>query len=502
MTDSAGLQMEGHLENRYNDGASGGTNPDGGWVHRPGTGANRPMAFIYNLLCWPAAVLALPWLIYRALRGRLPGLDQRLGFLPKSFPYSGQPVVWVHAVSLGEVKAAAALLDGIRSRMPQLRPVMTCSTRTGWEAARQILPSEAVFFPPLDLPWICRRFLRKLSPKALLVMETELWPNLFHETKRAGAVLLLVNGRISDRAFPRYRWTRFLWRPVLALPDALFAQSTLDAERFRALGAPAEKTRIAGNLKYSLRPAASSFAETLRMALRKAEVSPVLVAGSTMPGEERYLLEAFLRLRTEFPRLWMILAPRHPERFASVAEEVRGCGIALQLRSEWRPDAIPELPGVLLLDSMGELGAIYSLATAAFVGGTLVATGGHNVLEPAFFARPVVIGPSMSNFREIAEEFLRECGLGSIPEGGNLRVGSIVQVQNTEELVVAFRFLFRNADYAGRLGEAARQVLNKKLAGVAQILDELERRMGGKPPAVLELEKVPRRAVVGAGNRE
>ncbi|MBI1956184.1 MAG: 3-deoxy-D-manno-octulosonic acid transferase [Acidobacteria bacterium] len=472
------------------------------------------MYLIYNLMLWLASPLLIHWLGYRALRGRLAGLGQRLGFVPSvsaSGPLaygrgsdcergSDMPCVWFHAVSLGEVKAAGALIEELRSRIPGVRIVMTTSTRTGWEAARRRLaPGDSVPFPPLDLPWVCRRFLRRIQPNALVVLETELWPNLFREARRCGIPLVVANGRISDKAFPRYRASRFLWRRVLSLPDVLFVQTARDAERFLALGAPPEKVRLAGNLKFALRPAPAPIVETLRAMIRASGAGPVLVAGSTMPGEETYLLETFRELAQEFPRLWMILAPRHPERFLPVTEEVHRMGIPLQLRSALQARAIPSLPGVLLLDTIGELGDVYQLATVAFVGGTLAPTGGHNVLEPAYFGRPIVIGPSMNNFQEIANTFLEDRGVGQIPGVAGVRTGAIAQVQDAGSLAATLRFLFRNPEFGRRLGEAAQELVRKNASGVSTVAEELEKLLAGQDPSFAKNHSNLAQAIVGAG---
>jgi 3-deoxy-D-manno-octulosonic-acid transferase len=468
------------------------------------------MYLIYNLLSWPVALLLSPWLAYRALRGRLPGLGQRLGLiLPKMVP-SSEPVIWLHAVSLGEVKAAVPLLEQLRGRYPQLRVVMTASTRTGWQAAREVLqPDETVLFPPFDLAWICRRFLRRIRPQALLIMETELWPTLFREAKRSGVPLLLVNGRISDRAFPRYKASRFFWRRVLAQPDAVLAQSMTDAERFLALGADPARVAVAGNLKYAIRPRQAGIVPRVRATIEQAAAGPILVAGSTMPGEEKFLLAAFRELALEFPRLWMILAPRHPERFESVAEEVRAAAIPLLRRSQFDSQTTPQLPGILLLDSTGELGSVYELATVAFVGGTLVPTGGHNILEPACFAKPIVIGPSMTNFQEIADAFLeanpsrpamRDEGAGPnvIPGVERARIGAVVQIPDAGALAPVLRFLFNNPGVRELLGGAARRLLENRLSPTDRILRELERLMGSKTAANGEPVELPARAMVEA----
>lgn len=434
------------------------------------------MYLLYNLMIWLGSLLLASWFAYRALRGRLPGLKQRLGFFPNNGSDGNRPVAWFHAVSLGEVKVAAALAEELRRRVPGVQIVMTSSTRTGWEEARRrAAPGDTVLFPPADFRWVCRRFLRRLKPNVVLVLETEMWPNLFREVKRLGVHLLLVNGRISDRSFPRYRATRFLWRRVLAYPDTLFAQSPRDAGRFVALGAPPARVQVAGNLKFAARPAPSAFVEALQTKSQQFGAEPVWVAGSTMAGEEKYLLETFLQLRQDFPRLWMVLAPRHPERFEAVAGEVRALGIPLQRRSQWQPETKPNLPGVLLLDSTGELGAFYQLATVAFVGGTLVPTGGHNILEPAHFACPTVIGPSMHNFQAIAEEFLHPFTVDQIPDSTRIHTGAIVQVQDAASLAIALRYLFSNPAFARRLGQSAREILDQKLTATQPALDEIER---------------------------
>jgi 3-deoxy-D-manno-octulosonic-acid transferase len=460
------------------------------------------MYLIYNLLSWPTALLLSPWLAYRTLRGRLPGLSQRLGMIPPQMAESPKPTIWLHAVSLGEVKAAGPLVAQLRVRCPQLRVVMTTSTRTGFQAAQQMLrPEETVLFPPFDLSWICRRFLHRIRPQAVLVMETELWPNLFREAKRFGVPLLLVNGRVSDRAFPRYHATRSFWRRVLAQPDVVLAQNKTDAERFLALGADPARVTVAGNLKYAIRPSTVPVVSRLRRMAEQAAAGPILVAGSTMPGEEKYLLAAFQELRREFPRLWMILAPRHPARFDSVVEEVRAAGVPLLPRSQLDSQTMPQLPGVLLLDTTGELASVYELATVAFVGGTLVPTGGHNILEPACFARPIVIGPSMTNFQEIADAFLhanpspdliraatvserptpirdREGAEShSIPGVQRTRIGAVAQIPDADALAPALRFLFKNLDFSERMGKSARWLLENTLNPTDRILAELERRM-------------------------
>ena len=458
------------------------------------------MYLLYNLVLCIASVLLLPWVAYRLLQARLPGLKERIGFLDwDRFP-PGSPVVWIHAVSLGEVKAAAVLVSELRNRIRNVRIVMTSSTATGWNAARELLPShEPVFYAPCDIRFASRSFLRRIKPSAVIVLETELWPNLFRECKRSNASLIIVNGRISERSYPRYRATRFFWRNVLRWPDAIFVQSRADGVRYKAIGAPAASVRESGNLKFSSLPTPAPIVAELRAKIGASAADAVIVAGSTMPGEEHYLIDAFEELVQDFPRLWMFLAPRHPERFAEVKELVQARGIAFQLRSEWTPDTRPRLPGILILDCIGELGAIYELATIAFVGGTLVPTGGHNILEPAYFRRPIVIGPSMANFQEIAEEFLAplpDLKQQSFVEP--IRVGSIVQVPGASQLPGVFRTLLQDAALRRELGEAAGARWEKNSRAALPVLDELERLLAVRESALAQPTTVGASEVAGA----
>ena len=443
------------------------------------------MYLIYNLALWLASPFLLLWAAGRNLRGRLPGLAERSGLFPPNPARGNGPVVWFHAVSLGEMKVAAFLAEQLRSHAAALQVILTASTRTGHDEARRRAASEdIVLYPPLDFAWVCRRFLKQWRPDVVVVMETELWPNLLREVKRSGAALLLANGRISDRSLPRYAASRFFWRRVLSHPDAFFVQSERDAERFALIGAPSARIHVAGNLKFAIRASASPLSDALSIGIRQAQVGPVLVAGSTMPGEETYLLDAFLALRREFPDLWMILAPRHPERAAAIRAEINFAGIPLQLRSGWRPGE-SLVPGIFLLDSSGELASLYRLATVAFIGGTLVPTGGHNILEPAHFACPTVIGPSMHNFREIAVQFLQ--------------AQAVIQVDRPSELVLALRKLFLHPEAAKRLGQAAHDLLERQMSGLAPLLEELGRRLGGKTGEAPAAAAISHPAAAGAG---
>ncbi|MBI2815479.1 MAG: 3-deoxy-D-manno-octulosonic acid transferase [Acidobacteria bacterium] len=463
------------------------------------TRAESTMYLLYNVALWLAAPLLLAWATWRAHRGRLPGLRrERLGRLEWQGFSGDAPTVWVHAVSLGEVKAAAALIEQLHNELANLSVVVTSSTRTGWEAARQILPPNTpVLFPPWDFAFVCRRFLGLIRPDVVVILETELWPNLFRECKRAGAALVLANGRISDRTFPRYRATRAFWRRVFAWPDVIFVQSSGQAERFRQIGAPPAKVREAGNLKYSIRHTPSPLIEALRQRLS----GPLIVAGSTMPGEEQYLIAAYQQLATEIPMLSLVLAPRHPERVPEVVAQLEQNRLPFWLRSRCTSNEFLISPGILVLDTIGELGAIYEVATVAFVGGTLVPTGGHNILEPASFARPIVIGPSMTNFQEIAREFLRDCAASDIP-GTIAEVGAIVQIPDSAALVPALRFLLHDSKMREHLGQAAHQRYVRNAGGASLIAGEVAKLIQRRRESLYRATAVSETQAVVAGKTD
>ncbi len=369
------------------------------------------MLILYSFTLLLALVLGSPWWLLRmATSGKYrEGLTERLGRVPKriSSALADHPVVWVHAVSVGEVLAASHLIEELTQRLSSAAPfghqewrvMISTTTRTGQKLARERFGADRVFYFPLDFAWAVRAWLHALQPRMLILLETEFWPRMLVECRRAGIPVAVVNARISDRSWPRYRRLAFIWRRLLGGLTAVLAQSELDAERLRALGAA--KVRVAGNLKYDVRavkPAA--ILAPLRQNLPSG--IPVLVCGSTLPGEEELLLDALPSGAVT------ILAPRHPERFSDVAQLLRKRGLRWMRRTEWANAPVKIEPGtVFLLDSIGELASVYSLADAAFVGGSLVQAGGHNPLEPAQFGIPVLMGPSYENFRAIVDR-LRE----------------------------------------------------------------------------------------------
>jgi tetraacyldisaccharide 4'-kinase len=369
---------------------------------------------LYRVLQALALPAILGYFLVRSVRDSayFTSLGQRLGFLPASFRQTVPGAIWLHAVSVGEVVAVIELARRLRLEFPRAPIFLSVGTLAGHATAREKLAATVtgVFFAPVDHVFAVRRVLRTLQPALVVILETEIWPNLFREAKRAGCGLLIVNGRISDRTAARYRRLRWFFREVLRWPDAVLAQSESIRERYLAMGTPAGQVRIGGNLKYDFLPRELDAASPVRRLIDGLRPAQVWIAASTMPpasagdvDEDDAVIAAFRGLVPKHPRLLLVLVPRKPERFDSAAAKLAAAGISFVRRSKL--DVPLDLPGVLLLDSIGELSGLFPLADVVFMGGTLPARGGHNILEPALFSRPIVCGPHMENFRQIAEEF-------------------------------------------------------------------------------------------------
>ena len=366
------------------------------------------MRLLYRIAVTPAAGLhaALLWLRAR-LRGEplAPPMAQRFGFAP---PVTGRPV-WIHAASVGEVQLAATLVRALRAHYPDLPLLVTAFTPTGAaRAAATLAPEVTVRALPYDLPGPVRRFLGRTEPRLAIVLETELWPTLFEACRRRGLPLFIANARLSERAALRYRRFGTLFAPALRAA-VIAARSAEDAERFRSIGADAALTHVTGNLKFDYTPPPDLAARARALRTRYAEGRPLWVAGSTHDGEDAAMIAAHARVRARLPDAVLVLAPRHPQRFESVAAELSAQGMPY-VRHSRSPDAAAAAgAAVVLLDTLGELLDFYAAADAAFVGGSLVPIGGHNLLEPAALGRPVATGPSDFNAAEIAR-LLLECG--------------------------------------------------------------------------------------------
>ena len=363
------------------------------------------MMLLYSLGLTLALVLAAPLWGWRMLRqGRYrEGLRGRLGEVParlRAFT-KGKPVVWVHCVSVGETLAATRLIAELEEALPGFVVVISTTTPTGQRVAREKFGVDRVFFFPLDFAFAVRPYLRVLQPQMLVLMESELWPRVLVECERATVPVAVVNARVSDRSLPRYLRLRALWKPLLEKVSLLLSQSEEDARRWKLIGAPAAVVRSAGNLKFDIRAAEETPLVRLVRQYLPADAR-VLVSGSTHEGEEELLLDCWKTLPV--PQRVMILAPRHPQRADAVEALAKARGLRAFRLSTWRvaPTAIHD-GDVLLVDTVGELASLYSLAKVAFVGGSLIPHGGQNPLEPARFGVPVLMGPHMENFREIVE---------------------------------------------------------------------------------------------------
>lgn len=391
------------------------------------------MYILYSLLLALALLVSLPWWAVQVMRlGKYrAGLKERLGLVPARLARGCQDgSIWIHAVSVGEVLAVSHLLEDLQKANPETKVYISTTTVTGQRLARDRFGEDRVFFMPLDFRFALRAYLEFLRPRLLILAETEFWPNLLHCAKRRGAAIAIVNARVSDRSFPRYRRFRWFFSRILSEVDLFLTQTEDDAQRLRALGAPAQRVQVSGNLKFDVRSASgSSLVEAIRQA--GGENRHIIICGSTTEGEEELLLEAFRSVLQQFPTATMILAPRHPERFDRVASLVAASGIPMVRRSGWAARSRTS-GGVFLLDSVGELAALYELADVAFVGGSLLpGVGGHNILEPAQHGVPILVGPNTYNFREIVRLFERNGAVTTVTPG-NL-AGVLLQFLEDEE---------------------------------------------------------------------
>lgn len=443
------------------------------------------MYVLYSLLTAAGMLLLLPYFLVRGLaQGKyLRNISERLA---RKFPPEletarepGKKSLWLHAVSVGEVLAAIPLARQLKERFPDLRLVVSTTTETGQMLARERMSfADAVFYFPLDWRGPVRRALAAARPAAVVIVETEIWPNFLRECRLAAIPVIFVNGRLSERSSRGYRralgWSAGLLAGFLkrVLSDAtlFLMQSDADAARLTALGAPGERVIVAGNLKYDLAdPVANALTAWLEEQLGNGERGPVIVAGSVLADEERPVLRAFAVVERDYPRALLILAPRKPEQFDNAAAIVAAAGRKLVRRRDLSLNGaasgaavateLSEPGTVLLLDSIGELAGLYRLADAVFVGGSLVPSGGHNILEPAAFGKVPVYGPSMENFRDMAARFLD--------------AKAAIQVRDAEELGAAWLRLLNEPEAAARMGEGARALVAQNRGATARVIEHI-----------------------------
>lgn len=406
---------------------------------------------LYSALTIVAFLLGAPWFAWQALRHRkyVGSLGQRLGFLPLSVNVDHEPSIWIHAVSVGEVLTTRAIVEDLRARYPRLKLFLSTTTLTGQEVARTRVPNlDGVFYFPFDVPWTVRRTLDLLQPKLFVMMETEIWPHLLRECRRRGIRTVLVNGRISARSYPRYRFARGFFRTVLADIDRCCMQGAESARRIVEVGADPARVVVTGSLKFDSLDLSTGGAlrgaDRVIRFFRVPDHRVVLIAASTLRGEEGPVFAAFHRLRTAHAGALLVVAPRHPERFAEVEQLARDEGFRVVRRTDLSIDAEPRAD-VVVLDTIGELARLFQVATLVFVGGSLVDAGGHNILEPAVFGKPILFGPSMHNFSEITESFLS--------------AGAARQVRSAGELTSAIVELAGDPVRRAALGAAARALV-------------------------------------------
>ncbi|HKW16235.1 MAG TPA: 3-deoxy-D-manno-octulosonic acid transferase [Terriglobales bacterium] len=418
------------------------------------------MYLFYSVLLAIAFLCGTPYWLYEIFRhGKYRrGLTERLGFVPRTIVQSAKPCIWIHAVSVGEVLAVSEVVRRLQNEFPAHRVVISTTTDTGQKLAKGRFGDENVFYFPFDFQFCVTPYLKALHPELIVIAETEFWPNFLRAAKLHGAQIVVINARISDRSLPGYRRWRSILSRVLRNIDLFLAQTPEDAHRLNEIGAPDDRVFVAGNLKFDVpAPIAPPIVNQLRTTFADSNADPILVCGSTVEGEEPLLLNAFKDVLPRFAAAVMILAPRHPERFAPVAELIEKSKLKFWKRSTWNNQ--PLTGGVFLVDSIGELASLYALADIAFVGGSLVARGGHSILEPARHGVAILVGPHTENFRDIVELFRRN---------------EAVRIVTADDLSRTLLELLANDDDRFALGRRALQTLQSQSGATQFTLDKLQ----------------------------
>jgi 3-deoxy-D-manno-octulosonic-acid transferase len=432
---------------------------------------------LYSVVLGAAMLVSLPYWLYQILRhGKYrTGFPERMGRVPARLRMrSDSPVIWLHAVSVGEVLAVGGLIAQMREGFPQHRILVSTTTDTGQQLARKRFGEENVFYFPMDFEFAIRPYLKALQPELVVLAETEFWPNFLRLVRASGARIAVVNARISDRSFPNYRRFRWALRRMMAQVDLFLAQTPEDSQRLQAIGAEPTRMQVTGNLKFDVTPPATPpIVDSLQRSLAAEGAGPVLVCGSTLEGEEIALLKTFEAVRSAHPRAVMILAPRHPERFDEVASLLQESKVSFRKRSQWNGEALAG--SILLVDSIGELSSLYSLADVAFVGGSLVPRGGHNIIEPALHGVPIVIGKHTENFRDIVALF---------------RGRDAVRVAGPSDLTQTVMQLLANESERRSLGQRAAETVRTQAGATARTLAALRSLL----PARSQQSNVPAQA--------
>jgi len=412
--------------------------------------------FLYNVILIVVALILVPYYLIKGLRyGKTRrGIRERFGWYDKNklAKLDGKQVFWVHAVSVGETRAAIPLIKVLRKTYPDAGILISNVTETGHAIASEIKEIDACIYFPFDLSWVVAWSLKRIKPAVVIIVETEIWPNFVRHTKRRGTKLIMVNGRISDRSFPRYLRFRGIFSLLLKQFDAFCMQSIQDADRIKVLGAPPAKVSVSRNLKFDMQIDLSAIpsVEQIKSLYRLSPDLLIWVAGSTHAGEEEQLVTVYRQLLAQFNNLVLVLVPRHPQRTRLVADMLSKQGTPYRLRSQLKAgDTELQSGEVLLVDTIGEIMPLYKVADVVFVGGSFVPVGGHNILEAALLKKPVLFGPYMHNFKEISQLILKSCGGWKVENAKGLaeRMETLLQHESLRESVglSGFGLIDRNA---------------------------------------------------------
>ncbi len=437
------------------------------------------MYYLYSLIIAVGALVASPYILLQNLRTpkNMRNLAQRFGSVPPEIVPESAGCIWLHAVSVGEVLAALPLARKLKEAFPGRSLVISTVTATGQKVARERFDfADGIFYFPFDWAWVVRRVIRAMRPSCVVVVETEIWPNFLREAHRAGVSVVFANGRISERSFRRHESAlkilgfalRGFYKDVLSNASLFLMQSESDAYRVRKMGAAPNRVMVTGNMKYDSNiPTENPIESWLANAVLRQGRRPLIVAGSVTSGEEPLVLIAFGVLQGQMPNALLVLAPRKPDRFDAAARHIEESQRSFVRRSKIdisspvKPDenVFPSAVSVLLLDSIGELAGLYRLADAVFVGGSLVPSGGHNILEPAGFAKPPLFGPSMENFQAVAAMFLAR--------------GGARRVESPEDLGVAWIELVQDKERGSRMGEIARALVEENRGATDRTFEQI-----------------------------
>ena len=426
------------------------------------------MQLLYNLLLLLASPFLLPFAVFKGLPygDTLGSLKERMGFLPKGAveTLKDSRVFWVHAVSVGEVRASQPLIRALKQNDPEAKIVLSCMTFTGNQIARDVVDADLVIFFPFDLPSIVKRTLGRINPSVIVIIETEIWPNFIRCARERNIPLVLANGRISRKSFARYLLVRKVVAGLLKSFSVICVQDVVSARRIRKIGAPVDRIHVTGNMKFDLGVEPldqNSFAAKLGES-GLLDKHFVWVAGSTRSGEAEQLIECHRRLQQNGLTSFMILAPRHPSRCSAVAELLKSAGVPFALRSEMgHTSDLSEQCQVLLVDTVGELKDFYAIAEVVFVGGSLVPKGGHNILEPSCLGKPVLFGPHMFNFQEISQLVLN--------------AGGGYMVADARELRQLLEQLQHDSNLRQKMGQAGQQLISRNVGATQLTMTKIKK---------------------------